>query len=92
MLCFYAKAKALLFGLPKVDAVRNLFTTQQHNPNVQICAALFMDDSFVNLGEYMAGCAQGPFHRMGAICFQNSSKKKFHFLPFLKTESSNTHI
>ncbi len=35
----------------------HLFTTQQHNPNVQICATHFMDDSFVNLGQYKAGYA-----------------------------------
>ncbi len=29
--------------------------TAQPNPDVQICATHFMDDSFVNLGEYKAG-------------------------------------
>ncbi len=38
-----------------------LFTTEQHNPDVRICATHFMDDSFVNLGEYKAGCAQRLF-------------------------------
>ncbi len=28
----------------------------QHDPNVGICAMHFMEDSFVNLGEYKAGC------------------------------------
>ncbi len=35
----------------------DLFTTEQHNPNARICEMHFMDDSFVNLGEYKAGCA-----------------------------------
>ncbi len=35
----------------------DLYTTQQHNANIQICAMHFMDDSCVNLGEYKAGCA-----------------------------------
>ncbi len=37
---FLGESKSTLFGLPKVDAIRNhslrLFTTEQHNPNVQI--------------------------------------------------------
>ncbi len=52
--------ESTLFGLPKVDAVKNhslrLFTTEQHNPDVRICATHFMDDRFVNLWEYKAGC------------------------------------
>ncbi len=59
---FLCESKSTLFGLPKVDAIRNhslrLFTTEQHNPNVQICATHFMDDSFVNLGQYKAGCTK----------------------------------
>ncbi len=39
----------------------DLFTTQQHNPNVQICTTHFMDDSFVNLVEYKAGYARRLF-------------------------------
>ncbi len=53
---FLGESKSTLFGLPKVDAIRNhslrLFTTEQHNLNVRICATYFMDDRFVNLGEY----------------------------------------
>ncbi len=32
-----------------------LLTTEQHYPNVRNCATHFMDDRFVNLGEYKAG-------------------------------------
>ncbi len=62
---FLCKSKSTLFGLLKVDAFRNhrlrLFTTEQHNPNVRICATHLMDDSFVNLVEYKAGCARRLF-------------------------------
>ncbi len=64
---FLCESKIILFGLPKVDAIRNhrlrLFTTEQHNPNVRICAAHFMDDSFVNLVEYKAVFAQRLFQK-----------------------------
>ncbi len=45
---FLCASKSTLFGLSKVESC--LFTTEQHNPNVQICATHFMDDCFVNLG------------------------------------------
>ncbi len=64
-MCFYANFKALLFVLPKVDAIRNHWFKFVYNttaqPNVRICATHLMDDSFVNLGEYKAGCAQRLF-------------------------------
>ncbi len=39
----------------------DLFTTEQHNQMFRICATCFMDDSFVNLGVYKAGCARRLF-------------------------------
>ncbi len=63
--CFYAKANALYLAFRKVDAIGNhwlrFVSTEQHNPNVRICETHFMDNSFVNLGEYKAGCAQRLF-------------------------------
>ncbi len=62
---FLCERKSTLFGLLKVDAIRNHWlrfvyntTAQQHNPNVQVCAMHFMGDSFVNLVEYKAGYAR----------------------------------
>ncbi len=59
---FLCESKITLFGLPKIDAVRNhslrLFTTEQYNPDVQICATYFIDGRFVNLGQYKAGCTK----------------------------------
>ncbi len=63
---FLCESKSTLFGLLKVDAVRDhwlrfFYRTEQHNPNVRICAMHFMDDSFVILGQYKASCAQRLF-------------------------------
>ncbi len=59
---FLCESKSTLFGLPNVDAIRNHWLrfvyNRTANPNVRICATHFMDDRFVNLGEYKAGCAQ----------------------------------
>ncbi len=64
---FLGEIKSTLFGLQKVDAIRNhyifFFTTKQHNPNVRICATHFMDDIFVNLREYKACYAQRRFKK-----------------------------
>ncbi len=46
---FLDGSKSTLFGLLKVDAYRNHWETQQHNPNVRICATHFMDDRLMNL-------------------------------------------
>ncbi len=66
---FLCKSKSTLFGLLKVDAFRNhrlrLFTTEQHNPNVRICATHLMDDSFVK-----------PSRVQGWLCTKDISKKK----------------
>ncbi len=57
---FLCESKSTLFGLPNVDAIRNHWLrfvyNRTANPNVRICATHFMDDRFVNLGEYKAGC------------------------------------
>ncbi len=59
---FLCESKSTLFGLPNVDAIRNHWLrfvyNRTANPNVRICATHFMDDHFVNLGEYKAGCAK----------------------------------
>jgi len=75
---FLCERKNTVFGLPKVDAIRNhwlrLFTTQQHNPNIQMCAMHFMDDSFVNLVEYKAGYAWRLFLNKRVnfrLCYNN---------------------
>ncbi len=39
----------------------DLFTTQQHNPNVRIGATHFMDNNLMNLVEYKACFAQRLF-------------------------------
>ncbi len=56
------RKQSTLFGLPNVDAIRNHWLrfvyNRTANPNVRICATHFMDDHFVNLGEYKAGCAK----------------------------------
>ncbi len=45
---FLGESKSTLFGLLKVDAVRDhilrLFTTEQHYPNIRVCATHFMDE------------------------------------------------
>ncbi len=68
---FLCESKNALFGLPKVDAIRNLWLIfvyyRKHNPNVRICATHFMDDCFVNLGEYKAGCAQRLFLKKNRV-------------------------
>ncbi len=76
---FLFERKSTLFGLPKVDAIRNhwlrLFTTEQHNPNVRICATHFMDDSFVNRGEYKAGCLHLKWHKWHKGYLKKKKKK-----------------
>ncbi len=51
--------KSTLFGLLKVDAIRNHWLRFVYNttaqPKVRICAMHVMGDSFVNLVEYKAG-------------------------------------
>ncbi len=74
---FLCESKSTLFGLQKVDAIRNhsfkLFTTEQHNPNVRICVTHFMNDQFVNLGQYKAGYTQRLFLKKKKIrlCYDN---------------------
>ncbi len=51
---FLGESKSTLFGLPKVDAVRNhwlrfVYNSTTAQPNVRICSTHFMDDRFVNL-------------------------------------------
>ncbi len=53
---FLCESKSTLFGLPKVDAIRNHWLRFVYK-NVRICATHFMDDRFVNLGEYKVGYA-----------------------------------
>ncbi len=60
---FLCESKSTLFGLMKVDAIRNhwlrLFITEQHNPNVRICAMHFMDDNFIEPSiYYKVNCEQ----------------------------------
>ncbi len=57
---FLDESQSTLFGPPQVDAFRN-------NPNVRICATHFMDDSFVNLGQCKAGCAQRLFLKKASV-------------------------
>ncbi len=65
---FLCGSKRTLFGLPKLDVIRNHWLRFVYNrtvqPNVQICATHFMD-SFMNLGQYKAGCAQRLFKKKG---------------------------
>ncbi len=71
---FYLKEKADpdRASLKHAPSSLRLFTTGQHNPKVWICATHFMDDSFVNLGEYNA--AQRLFKKKRGqfrICYDN---------------------
>ncbi|XP_058606125.1 uncharacterized protein LOC131523619 isoform X2 [Onychostoma macrolepis] len=71
---FRCERKNTLFGLPKEDTRRNLWLSfiyntvpEQYNANIRVCAAHFTEDSFLNLGEYKAGCTQRLLLKSGAI-------------------------
>ncbi|XP_043119678.1 uncharacterized protein LOC122362317 [Puntigrus tetrazona] len=71
---FRCERKSTLFGLPKEDKRRNLWLSfiynavpDEYNTNIRVCAAHFVEDSFLNLGEYKAGCTQRLLLKSGAI-------------------------
>ncbi len=55
---FHCESESTLFGLPKKDTTRNQWLScvyntvpEQFNPNIQMCAAHFTEDYFLNLEE-----------------------------------------
>ncbi len=67
---FHCESETTLFGLPKEDTTRNqwlscIYNTvpEQYNANIQVCAAHFTEDYFLNLAgvAYNAGLLKGCF-------------------------------
>ncbi|XP_077063253.1 uncharacterized protein LOC143715388 isoform X3 [Siphateles boraxobius] len=78
---FHPNCRSTLLSLPRDRGVRDqwlkfIFNSVPHNydPNLALCAAHFMEESFHNLGEFNAGFAQRLVLKDGAV-------------PTLKTEA-----
>ncbi len=73
---FLCESKSTLFGLPKVDAIRNHWLRFVYNTTAQpkCLNLLWTTDSFVNLVEYKAGYARRLFLKKKGqfrLCYDN---------------------
>ncbi len=71
---FRGGSESTLFGLPEEDTTRNQCLScvynsvpEQFNSNIRVCAALFTEDYFLNLGEWptMPAVHKGCFYKVG---------------------------